>query len=103
LPAQGRCCHRRWRKTSPLPDAVTVPTVKGSGKWQTSLLAALDGQPPVAREVVQEILGRPPSPSEYNACHRAVRLLIDRGQLTGWLLPGQLHLLVVRKVHAWYR
>ena len=51
--------------------------------------------------MVQEILGRPPSPSEYNACRREVRLLIDRGQLTGWLLPGQRQPLVVRKVDAW--
>lgn len=69
----GRCCRRRCRKTSPLPDAVTVPAVKGSGKWQTNILAAPDGQPRQAREVFQEILGQPPSRSEFNALHREQR------------------------------
>jgi len=80
-----------------------MPAVRGAGRWQVSILAALDGQPRYARQVVEEIVGRPPTITEYNAAHRAARQLIQRGQLTGWLEPGREHRLVIRKIGRWVR
>ena len=86
-----------------LPDPCSVPTVQGSGKWQVAIMAALDGQPRAAREVVTEILGQPPSHSEAVASHRATRTLIVRGQLLGWLepVPRRPPQLMVRRVDRW--
>ena len=81
-----------------------MPAIKGGGRWQTAILASLDGQPRVAREVVQEILGRPPGESEYNAAHRAARVAGRQRAADGWLEPGQwpgVRLLVGRRVDRW--
>jgi hypothetical protein len=81
-----------------------MPAVKGSGRWQTAILTSLDGQPRLAREVITELVGRPPTEAEYNACHRAMRQLVSRAQLLSWFQPGQrpgARLLVVRRVDRW--
>jgi hypothetical protein len=57
-----------------------VPAVKGSGKWQVSILATLDGQPRYAPDVAAEIVGGTPTEAQYNTAHRAMRLLITRGE-----------------------
>ena len=57
-----------------------MPAVKGSGKWQVSILATLDGQPRYAPDVAAEIVGGTPTEAQYNTAHRAMRLLITRGE-----------------------
>jgi hypothetical protein len=61
-------------------------------------LAALDGQPVAARELITDILGTPPRDAEYSAAHRAMRGLIDHGELIGRIEPARnLRVLVLAK------
>jgi hypothetical protein len=78
-----------------------MPAVRGGGKLQQAILASLDGQPVAARDLIRRIVGGEPTPAQYNACHRTMRLLIARGQLRGWLEPSQHHPLILLKVGRW--
>jgi hypothetical protein len=56
-----------------------MPHPAGAGRWHQGILAALDGVPREANDLVREILGREPTMSEYSASNHACHVLATRG------------------------